>query len=103
MFLFHLLEYLDLEYEIDVEEINERWSHEAEVDVWSQIVIKETSSRSTCSPGHPAPGSTRSGRHRRLPPGGTDWHGIVRESEAFYLRILGPVTSGTRAPTSARW
>ncbi len=90
LFLFHLLEYLDLEYEIDVEEINERWSHEAEVDVWSQIVIKETSSAVDLLTRAP-----RSGIYTLAPDGtadfrraATDWHGIVRESEAFYLRIL---------------
>jgi len=90
LFLFHLLEYLDLEYEIDVEEINERWSHEAEVDVWSQIVIKETSSAVDLLTRAP-----RSGIYTLAPDGtadfrrpATDWHGIVRDSEAFYLRIL---------------
>ena len=90
LFLFHLLEYLDLDYEIDVEEINERWSHEAEVDVWSQIVIKETSSAVDLLTRAP-----RSGIYTLAPDGtadfrrpATDWHGIVRESEAFYLRIL---------------
>ena len=42
LFLFHLLEYLDVDYEVDIDEINERWSREASVDVWSQIIIKET-------------------------------------------------------------
>ena len=42
LFLFHLLEYLDVDYEVDIGEINERWSREASVDVWSQIIIKET-------------------------------------------------------------
>ena len=90
LFLFHLLEYLDLDYEIDVEEINERWSHEAAVDVWSQIVIKETSSSVDLITHAP-----RSGIYTIAPDGtadfrrpATDWHGIVRESEAFYLRIL---------------
>ena len=45
LFLFHLLEYLDVDYEVDIDEINERWSREASVDVWSQIIIKETDGR----------------------------------------------------------
>ncbi len=92
LFLFHLLEYLDLDYEIDVDEINRRWSHEAEVDVWSQIIIKETADSVDLLTRAP-----RSGIYTLGPDGSADfrrhandWHGIVRESEAFYLRILAP-------------
>jgi biotin carboxylase len=92
LFLFHLLEYLDLDYEIDVDEINRRWSHEAEVDVWSQIIIKETAGSVDLLTRAP-----RSGIYTLGPDGSADfrrqsndWHGIVRESEAFYLRILAP-------------
>ena len=42
LFLFHLLEYMDVDYEIDVDEINRRWADRGRVDVWSQIIIKET-------------------------------------------------------------
>ena len=92
LFLFHLLEYLDLDYDIDVDEINARWSREAAVDVWSQIVIKETSPAVDLLTRTP-----RTGIYTLAPDGSadfrrqaSDWHGIVRESEAFYLRILAP-------------
>ncbi len=98
--LFHLLEYLDLDYEIDVGEINERWSQEAAVDVWSQIIIKETSSAVDLITNAP-----RSGIYTLAPDGtadfrrpANDWHGIVRDSEAFYLRIL----VGRRLPVPGR-
>ena len=92
LFLFHLVEYLDLDYEIDVDDINERWSRESAVDVWSQIIIKETSDSVDLLTRTP-----RSGVYT-LGPDGTadfrrpawDWHGMYRESEAFYLRILAP-------------
>src|SRR3954471_23185617 len=35
--LFHLLEYPDVDYEINVDEINERWADGDNVDVWSQV------------------------------------------------------------------
>src|SRR4051812_5442864 len=41
LFLFHLLEFMDVEYTVDVEEINERWRELAAVDVWSQLIMKE--------------------------------------------------------------
>jgi biotin carboxylase len=92
LFLFHLLEYLDLDYEVDIEEINERWSHEATVDVWSQLILKETAHGVDLLTSAP-----RTGVYTIAPDGSADfrrhaydWHGIVDESEAFYLRILAP-------------
>ena len=41
LFLFHLLEFMDVDYSIDVEEINERWRELAAVDVWAQLIMKE--------------------------------------------------------------
>ena len=41
LFLFHLLEYLDVDYEVDVEDINRRWAEASSVDVWSQIILKQ--------------------------------------------------------------
>ena len=35
LFLFHLLEFMDVKYTVNVEEINERWRDLAAVDVWS--------------------------------------------------------------------
>jgi biotin carboxylase len=92
LFLFHLLEYLDVDYEVDIAEINERWSREASVDVWSQIIIKETSDQVELLTEAP-----RTGIYQLTPDAGVgfrrwghDWHGIVSEAEAFYLRIMGP-------------
>ena len=44
LFAFHLLEYFDVPFEFDVDEINARWRELAAEDLWSQMVIKETSS-----------------------------------------------------------
>jgi biotin carboxylase len=92
LFLFHLLEYLDIDYHVDIDEINERWSHEAAVDVWSQLILKETADVVDLLTAAP-----RTGVYTIAPDGraefrrhGLDWHGIVDETEAFYLRILAP-------------
>src|SRR5262245_26171733 len=42
LFLFHLLEFMDVDYEIDVAELNERWARPTALDTWSQFVLKET-------------------------------------------------------------
>jgi biotin carboxylase len=92
LFLFHLLEYLDVDYEVDIAEINERWSRETSVDVWSQIIIKETGDEVELLNRTP-----RTGIYRLTGDGaaefnrwGYDWHWIANESEAFYLRIMAP-------------
>jgi biotin carboxylase len=92
LFLFHLLEYLDVDYDVDIAEINERWSRETSVDVWSQIIIKETGDEVELLNRTP-----RTGIYRLTGDGaagfnrwGYDWHWIADESEAFYLRIMAP-------------
>ena len=42
LFLFHLLEWSASDFELDVAELNERWSRPKNIDSWSQIVIKYT-------------------------------------------------------------
>ena len=41
LFLFHLLEFMDVDYTVDVDEINERWRELAATDVWAQLIMKE--------------------------------------------------------------
>jgi hypothetical protein len=89
LFLFHLLEFMDVDYEIDVEELNERWSQPQAIDAWSQFILKQTDDtveRITHAP--------TSGIWRLGPDGSigfvrrdTDWHAVADEREAFYLRI----------------
>ncbi len=92
LFLFHLLEYLDVDYEVDIGEINERWSREASVDVWSQIIIKETADPVELLTQAPPTGIYHLSKDEAVAfrRWGHDWHGISGESEAFYLRILAP-------------
>jgi biotin carboxylase len=92
LFLFHLLEYMDVGYEVDVEDINRRWARDSSVDVWSQLILKQTGDgveRLTEAP--------RTGIWRLDDSGGIgfarwghDWHSLHDESEAFFLRVLGP-------------
>ena len=49
LFLLHLIEYLDVDYEIDVAEHQRAAGRAtADEDVWSQLIIKETATRSSC-------------------------------------------------------
>ena len=42
LFLFHMLEWLDVPYEIDTHELTNRWAEAESIDSWSQLVIKHT-------------------------------------------------------------
>ncbi len=92
LFLFHLLEFMDVDYTVDVEEINERWRELAAVDVWAQLIMKEPerlASNGSSRPPAPAPTtSTRTDADVRR--GTNDWHDVTHEDEAFFLRVYAP-------------
>jgi hypothetical protein len=89
LFLFHLLEWSDVEFDLDVQELNERWSDPDNIDSWSQLVIKHTEDSVEYITHAPASGIwhlneagtldfVRVQTHRRTARG---------ESEGFFLRI----------------
>lgn len=91
LFLFHLLEFMGVEYELDVDEINRRWEDLASVDVWSQMVIKEISPEvelitKAAQTGQWYFDDADELHFRRA---ALDWHQLQRESECFFLRIFG--------------
>jgi len=93
LFLFHLLEYMDVEYELDVGEINSRWERgEGQDEVWSQLMIRETSpdvGRLTAAPRTGVWHLDDDGRisYARWD---YDWNSLMDESEAFYMRVAEP-------------
>lgn len=89
LFLFHLLEYAGVPYELDVEALNERWSHPSRIDGWSQLVIKHTGTEIEKIGSAPPSGVwemtddgevrfEREQSHRRT---------VHHENRAFWLRI----------------
>jgi biotin carboxylase len=91
LFLFHLLEFMDVDYRIDVDELNERWTHPANIDEWAQFVMKQSEDAVELITAAP-----RSGRWRMHEDGAvgfvrsdTDWHTVTDDHDAFYLRIAG--------------
>ncbi|MBZ0268466.1 biotin carboxylase [bacterium] len=89
LFLFHLLEYADVPYDLDVERLNARWSESENVDSWSQLVVKHTGQDVELITGAPRSGVweltadgtlefVRVQTHRRT---------VQREDRAFFLRI----------------
>jgi hypothetical protein len=92
LFLFHILEYMNVDFDLDVDEINERWEELASADLWSQMVMKETDDivqRLTATPqtGQYSLDSSGALVFRRP---ALDWHQLQNEAEAFFLRIYAP-------------
>lgn len=92
LFLFHLLEWMDVDYSLDVDEINERWRSLAAVDVWAQLIMKEPNEgveRLLATPrtGTYLLGTDGSLEYSRL---SLDWHQLTHEDECFFLRVYGP-------------
>jgi biotin carboxylase len=92
LFLFHMLEFMDVDYEIDVGDINHRWAETASVDVWSQIILKDTGDEVEQLTATPKTGIWRMDEAGDIAFArwGNDWHSLHDESEAFYLRVLAP-------------
>jgi biotin carboxylase len=92
LFLFHLLEFMDVDYTINPEEINKRWRALATEDIWSQLIMKEPGYGYERILAAPRAGSWR------LRSDGTlafhqltnDWHEIATDDEAFFMPTCGP-------------
>jgi biotin carboxylase len=92
LFLFHLLEWSNVDFELDVEALNARWADPDNIDSWSQLVIKHTADSVEYITAAPPSGIWRMAddgtvtfvrvqTHRRT---------AQNESEAFFLRIARP-------------
>jgi biotin carboxylase len=89
LFLFHLLEFMDLDYTVDVEEINERWRALASVDVWAQLIMKEPNDSVERILAAPRTGTYQLSEDGELTFSRVtnDWHEVTREDEAFFMRV----------------
>ncbi len=86
LFLFHLLEYLDVDYEINLRKVQNRWN---EYDFWSQLVLKQTEDKVRQLTHAPRSGVWSMDNH-----GGIsfdrldlDWTNVIDNDEAYYLRV----------------
>ena len=91
LFLFHLLEMSDVEFEFDVEELNARWAAPENIDSWSQLVIKHTSDTVEYITSAPESGIWQMDDSGKVTYNRFDYHrrAVETEYEAFYLRISG--------------
>ncbi len=91
LFLFHLLEWMDVEFDLDVGKLNRRWADPENIDSWSQMVMKYTDDDVRTIESVPPSGiweMDESGeiRHVRMQ---THRRTVQFENRAFFLRISG--------------
>ena len=92
LFLFHLLEFMNVDFILDVDEINERWRELAAVDVWAQLIMKEPNDSVERILAAPRTGCYRLDEDGALHFVGVtnDWHDVTHEDECFWMRVYGP-------------
>lgn len=91
LFAFHLLEFSSVDFEIDIDEINERWEELASEDEWSQMIIKHTTPEVERIDGAPRTGRYVYDHFGNLvySNAGLDWHTLRTPAEAYFLRFYG--------------
>ncbi|REL39019.1 biotin carboxylase [Rhodohalobacter sp. SW132] len=91
LFLFHLLEWMDTPYELNVKSINKRWAQPENIDDWSQLVIKHTEDTVEYITEAPPSGIWKKQKDGTIKYDRMDTHrrAVEKENEAFFLRITG--------------
>ncbi len=89
LFLYHLLEWLNIPYEIDVNALSHSWALAANMDSWSQLVIKHTRPTLEIAIKAPATGIWEMKKNGNIQYDKMDAHrqSVVDDNKAFYLQI----------------
>lgn len=89
MFLFHLLEWLNVPYEVDVDALADKWLKAENMDSWSQLVIKHTRKTLELVTEAPQSGIWEMKKNGNIQFKKMDAHrqSVVSDNEAFYLQI----------------
>lgn len=88
LFLFHMIEFMDVDWELDLEQVQARWTDYAS---WSQLILKQTEDKVELITKAPASGIWRMNQDgtvgfvRRA----AQFTSVGDENEAFYLRVYG--------------
>jgi len=89
LFLFHLLEWMDIPYEIDVNELTRRWAQPDNIDSWSQLVIKHTKKNLEFVTKSPESGIWEMKKNGKIKFKKMNAHrqSVMGDNEAFFLQI----------------
>lgn len=88
LMLFHLLEFMDVDFELDIEEIQDRW---ADFGSWTQLVLKHTEDKVRMITKAPQSGiwQMQDDGHIEFIRNSIDWSNVGTDENAFYLRVYG--------------
>lgn len=88
LFLFHLLEFMDVDYEIDIHEVQSRWN---DYDNWTQLILKQTEDKVELITEAPRSGIWSMAEDGSISflRAGHNINALGDENEAFYLRVYG--------------
>jgi D-alanine-D-alanine ligase-like ATP-grasp enzyme len=92
LFMLHLLEFSRIDFDFDVDGLNQRWSDKDNIDSWSQMVIKHVDDTVDVLAAAPQTGIWRLNADDTVAYSRFDYHrrAVGSEREAFFLRISGP-------------
>ena len=87
--IFHMLEWMNEDYKLNVKEINDRWAKQENVDGWSQLIIKHTQDTVEFVTDAPRSGIWKMFDNGHIQFDRMDTHrrAVESENEAFFLRI----------------
>lgn len=90
LFLFHIMEWMDRDYKVSVNAINQRWHLPENIDSWGQMVIKHTEDTIQQVKSAPRSGIYTIDENGSIAFDRMDTHrrAVELDNEAFFLRIL---------------
>ena len=88
LFVFHILEWMNIDYDLNIKEINKRWSKQENIDGWSQLISKHTQDTIEYVEEAPRSGIWKMFDNGHIQFDRMDTHrrAVESESEAFFLR-----------------
>ncbi len=91
LYLFHVLEYMGVDYDLNIRDINSRWAKQENTDSWSQLIIKHTEDTIEYVNDAPLSGIWKMFDNGHIQFDRMDTHrrAVETENEAFFLRITG--------------
>ena len=89
LFVFHILEWMDVDYKLNINELNARWGRQENIDGWSQLIIKHTEDTIEYVSEAPKSGIYKMFDNGHIQFDRMDTHrrAVETENEAFFLHI----------------
>ena len=92
LFVFHILEWMDVDYKLNVNALNTRWAKQENIDDWSQLIVKHTDETVEYVSQAPSSGIYKmfDNGHIKFDRMDTHRRAVETENEAFFLHISKP-------------